>query len=355
MPVHKVGYRGWDGPKTPQWNRWWIITETGFRIALKSAWVRRLLLACWIPLLYWGVMLFGIEQMLKQNFSQFSGAVAEAVGEDIEGIETAEIERAAVGNFLEQVDDADFYFPGLSTLEKAISNGDQEEIRHTIWSWALLIFFRYPQGTAILFLLGFVAPTLISQDVRSRAFLMYFSRPIGRIEYILGKFFVPVVFVSLVTLVPAIFLYMFAVSLSPDFSVVYATWDIPIRAVLAAMVVVIPTCSIALMLSSVTQESRFATFAWFAVWALGHAAWLAILITQAVRMNKPPVENEVLESELVNNWSVVSLYNNLANVQNWIFGFESFIDVWPSFFVLVAITAVSLVILYRGVSAPMNV
>jgi hypothetical protein len=36
---------------------------------------------------------------------------------------------------------------------------------------------------------------------------------------------------------------------------------------------IIPTVSVALMFSSLTSESRFAAFAWFAFWGLGFIAW----------------------------------------------------------------------------------
>lgn len=353
MPVHKVGYRPWEGERTPLWNRWWIITETGFRIAFKSSWVRRILLVCWLPVLYWGLAVFVLEQTLEQSrFEQTASALISAdVTETIDDQINARIQRRFIDDFTRRFS----ALPNQDALVEALQTRDENTIRHTLWSWLLMTFFRYPQGTAILFLLGFITPGMISQDVRSRAFLLYFSRPIGRFEYILGKMFVPVVFISLVTLLPAICLFIFGVTLSPDLSVLKATWDIPIRIIVASLFVIVPTCSIAMMLSSITQESRFATFAWFAIWALGHAAWMAILITQSFRFESRPFSEEVLNSSIVNDWSVVSLYNNMSSVQSRIFGFECFGDVWLSFAVLVGVTIFSLVVLYRGVSAPMNV
>jgi hypothetical protein len=43
--------------------------------------------------------------------------------------------------------------------------------------------------------------------------------------------------------------------------------------VLASLIFIIPTVSVALMFSSLTSESRFAAFAWFAFWGLGFIAW----------------------------------------------------------------------------------
>ena len=353
MPVHKVGYRKWSGERTPSWSRWWIITESGFKIAFTSTWVRRLLLACWLPVLYWGVGLFIVEQALERNAFQTQDTELAEIASlaDLSNQIENEVNEELTKKIIDELD----MLPQVEVLTAAIATRDKSEIRHTIWSWLMMTFFRYPQGTAMLFLLGLVTPGLISQDVRSRAFLLYFSRPIGRIEYLLGKIMIPVVFVAFITVLPAICLFAFGVSLSPDLSVLNSTWDIPLRIILCSVVVVLPTCSLALMLSSVTQETRFASFAWFAVWALGHATWFAITITQAVRLGQPPTSSEVMNDPIVRDWSVVSLYNNLSNVQAWIFGFQDFSVVAPSLFVLIALTVVSLYILYRGVSAPMNV
>jgi hypothetical protein len=158
----------------------------------------------------------------------------------------------------------------------------------------------------------------------------------------------------LVTTLPALCLFLFAVMLSPDLSVLKTTWDLPIRIFLASVWVVIPTCTIALMFSALTQESRFASFAWFAIWALGHGAWMAILVAQATRMRLEPWSTEVLESAAVKNWSLISLYNNMGSVQNWIFGFDSFSNIWPAMLILMALTIFSAIVLFRCVSAPIN-
>ena len=353
MPIHKVGYRSWKGKKTPKWNRWWIITETGFRIAFQSAWVRRILLICWLPVLYWGFGLFMIEQAIENRLFETAETALVDIDQPIPE-STDLVVEVAREKMLEEFAKLEM-LPAKDVLITSLQSNDENLIRHTVWSWLLMTFFRYPQGTAILFLLGFITPGLISQDVRSRAFLLYFSRPIGRFEYVAGKMFIPIVFLMLITTLPAIFLFMFGVTLSPDLSVLNSTWDIPLRIILASLVLIIPTCSIALMLSSVTQESRFATFAWFAVWALGHAAWFAIVITRSISLRNGVFQDEVMNDPVVNNWSIVSLYNNLTNVQSWIFGFDSFQNVWPSFAALIIISMVSLVILFRGVSAPVNV
>ena len=70
---------------------------------------------------------------------------------------------------------------------------------------------------------------MISQDFRSRAFLLYFSRPLTKVQYIAGKAATISLYLLCVTMFPALLLYLVGVLLSPDISVLYATWDLPLR------------------------------------------------------------------------------------------------------------------------------
>lgn len=394
MPVHDVGYREWNRNKTPLWTRWFIIADAGFRIAFRSAWVKRILLFAWLPLLYFAGIFFGIEQLMLRmktgtEDSQSQQIVAELdddllapnaeqlerideiaqqvqQSQNVDEAELRELIREAVGDTAaRQSQDpqqiARFLrneFPfAVGPLADRLENAkDMDEGRNAIWSFLIMAFFKYPQAFMILFLVGFIAPGLISRDVRSNAFLLYFSRPISRLEYILGKMFIVVVFMCLITTLPALALYAIGVMVSPpDTNVIASTWDIPLRIMASTLVLIIPTSLMALMFSSLTQESRFASFAWFAAWALGHGAWFTILIAQAVQLNADPADNVVLESSMAQNWSVISIYNNLVSVQSWVFGFEEFQAVYPALLMLIGITLFSAVVLYRRVSAPIRV
>ena len=213
--------------------------------------------------------------------------------------------------------------------------------------------FRYPQATMIIYLHGLITPGMIARDIRTRAYLIYFTNPIGRREYITGKLAIPAVFLLLVTTLPALCLYVLGVSLSPELSVVLSTWDIPIRIILASVVLIIPTACLSLMLSSLTAESRFATFAWFSVWILGHGAWMAIWMMQGIRTGTDPIQ--ALSDPVVNGWSCLSLYNNLGNVQSWIFGLNDLGSALPGMIVLSLLSIISIYILFRRVSAPIRV
>ena len=300
--------------------------------------------------MYWGIGFFFVEKALDIDNSNLP-AMTQSIGE-LPGVPRPNASRLAIRRSLET---SFAMFPHADQLSESFASNDPDRIRNDVWRWLMMVFFRYPQAIIILFLVGTVAPTLISRDLRSRAFLLYFSRPIGKFEYILGKLCIPSAFIMAVTTLPALGLYAIALLMSPNFSVFWNTWDIPIRIVLATFALVIPTSAVALMLSSLTQESRFASFAWFAVWALGHGAWWTIVVSTALSMNTAPVDPAVLQSDLVQNWSALSLYNCLGSTQAIIFGFEDLQDVWREVLSLAGITLFSLIVLYRRVSAPIRV
>ena len=104
------------------------------------------------------------------------------------------------------------------------------------------------------------------------AFSIRFSRPISRLEYILGKSVTVWWYLLLISTAPALALYVLAVLLSPSISVVAYTWDIPFRVLAATAVLLIPTTAMALAFSSLTRHIVTAGFLWYAVWIVGGMA-----------------------------------------------------------------------------------
>ena len=353
MPVHDLGYRNWSGSISSSWSRWWVIARSGLRIAWKSNWIKRLIFVAWMPVLYWGAFFFFIERALDENwqdrFRQVQGQIANQPnepqasnqpggsdlqdGRESEGMET-----------LNELADMPLFADAPSRILAAFSAESKNEARHLLWCYLLELYFRYPQGLLTLFLIGLTVPPLISKDLRSRAFLLYFSRPISRAEYIFGKLAIPAVFLMGISTLPALALYVFGVLLSPDLSVLIDTWDIPFRIFIASACLVIPTSCLSLMLSSLTQESRFATFAWFTIWGVGAASWGIIF---AATFGDSYIQYE-------SPWQLISLYNVLGNAQSWVFGQTDVAMAAPSFVILFGVTAYSLALMYRRISAPIE-
>lgn len=328
--VNRLGYRGWSGQLEKGWLRWTVISSVAIRRSWQSRWLRRMMLLAWLPALWFGVGFFLWEQAAlypewRQGATNFLGGLPA----------TAEFNQ----------------------IRGAIQSGNLESSRHTVWAWLLQTFFRNPQGVLMVMVVGLIAPPLISQDIRSRAFLLYFSRPLTRGEYLLGKLASVWAYLSVISTFPALALYFLGVLLSPNLGVISATWDLPFRIVAASVVLMLPTSVLALCFSSLTQESRYAGFAWFAVWIMGWFTYGAA--TAADAFNAQQAASFDRNGKLVilaeTAWTHVSLYHTLGRVQSWVFGFANFRDVLVSTMILVAVTVIALAILLRRISAPMRV
>ena len=326
--VNRLGYRGWSGRLESGWMRWTVISSVGIRRAWQSRWLRRMLFFAWLPAVVFGIGFFVWEQAALYP----------------------EWQRPAM-NFLGGL----LPISVAQEIGESIRSGDLQSSRHTVWASLLQTLFRYPQGVLMVMVIGLIAPPMISQDFRSRAFLLYFSRPLTRGEYLLGKLASVWAYLSVISTLPSLALYVLGVLLSPSLNVVTATWDLPLRIVAASVVLMLPTSVLALCFSSLTQESRYAGFAWFASWILGWFTFGAATAGDALsaQMSGGRMGREMVLEQ--SPWTHVSLYHTLGRVQSWVFGFVGFREVWISAMILIAVTVIALAFLLRRISAPMRV
>lgn len=405
MPIHDLGYRAWPGKYASDLLRFLVIATSGIRVVGRNTWVRRVLLAAWLPTFGLAGVIFGYERFLENRHVALT---------------SAEIRSSFLAELGNELQDGD-------AVIEALMKEDLQEGRHLMWSWLLSTFLRVPQAVMATLVIGMIAPPLIARDVRTRAFLMYFSKPIGQVEYVFGKMIIVGTYLFSITTIPALGCYFFGVALSSDLSVLADTWDLPFRIVFASLIFIIPTVSVALMFSSLTSESRFAAFAWFAFWGLGFIAWnvtYGVMSAEARRalysqqaqshpqpwlppaahtglaQPLPPIppnvrltedQREALElerrqleelrrrteafgfadpdrqrieaqialaqDEIAHHpMSLVSLYDTLVRLQRWVFGLETrWSAIVPSMLVTVLITLFAWSVLLRRVSAPIRV
>ncbi|WP_044256880.1 ABC transporter permease subunit [Rhodopirellula sp. SWK7] len=330
MPIHDLGYRGWQGDRMATLLRPWIVARSGVSLVLRRRWLRTMLMLAWLPIVFPAFGLFAFEYSSTEP--------------DLQRV----IVRMAVGPL------------NQPELASQIID-DHDAARHQVWSTLILAFFRYPQLFAMVILIGLIAPMLISYDLRTKAYLMYFSRPLSPSQYILGKSAVIWFLLSMIATLPAFLLYLLGVLLSPDFSVVTQTWDIPLRILAASAVLMIPTTSLAVAYSSLTVESRYATFAWFTTWTMGFVAYQVLTSASAVMASgsmRPPRGRRGWENINFDfdRWRLLSPYHTLGKVQSWVFGLDtSAASVIPAMLVLVAVTAISFWVVRRRIIARLSV
>ena len=128
MPIHDLGYRAWDGQRSSEAMRWWVITGTGIRLAWKMRLLQRFVLLAWLPAVYMGVAFFLYEQSATRP----------------------EMRQAAMGFFrnLAGRQGMDFLRPRIWSIPR--------NARHQVWGWLLLTFFRHPQGVLMALVVGLI-------------------------------------------------------------------------------------------------------------------------------------------------------------------------------------------------------
>lgn len=326
MPIHNPGYREWNPRLVSASTRWTVIARIGIVRAWQSAWLRRVVFFAWIPAAAMGFMIFMYERAAEE------GGGSERF---VQSIVTQVLMNSTPGRRFENI-----VLPNSGFLD----NRSLAANRRQFWSMLLLNLFQRSQAFLLIPMVGLIAPPLISQDFRSRAFLLYFSRPLSRGQYILGKAATLLTYILLVTLLPGLLLYTVGILLSPDLSIVMYTWDIPLRVVAVSVMIGIPSTLLALMFSSMTTESRNASFAWFSVWIFGFAAHSAMTLHPGMTADT----GVVIQS--------LSLFHLFRDIGGWILDVRTGIsDIETRLAFLGVITAVSLAVLIRRVSAPMQV
>ena len=396
MPLHDVGYRPWQGKIQGSLSAILVIAATGTRLAWASRWLRRAVFFAWSPALLFGGSFFAFEQAVDEGRL---GSMREQVsrGRDIDGIGV--LGKAIAESFGRAE-------PG--TAKHADPEVELARTRRAVWSRLLLAFMRSPQAILLAIVIGLVAPALVSRDLRAKAWLVYFTRPVGKFEYVAGKLLILALLVTTITMLPGLVLWTMGVAVSPSVWVAVETWDLPVRIVVASVALAVPMVLLALAFSSLTAESRIASFAWFATWTACWVAHASLSTADMVRAaaadeqamhadagmgvdegegapwartrRRGPGLTDVLEQgarkgalafdlrrirwlstatgldPTIDRWAWISPYHALGVVQAWIFGLERRPGaVLPPLLSLAVISVASLAVLWWRVDAPARV
>jgi len=261
MPLHDVGYRPWQGRRSGSLAAIFVIASTGIKLAWTSRWLRRAVFFAWSPALVFAGSFFVFEQAIDEGRL---GSIQDRarVGRNVDGV-------GILGRVIaESLGQSDAPPPDRHETPEE----ETDRTRRAVWSRLMLAFMRSPQAILLAIVVGLVAPALVSRDLRAKAWLIYFTRPVGKFEYVTGKLLILGLLVASITMLPALALWMMGVAVSPSIWVAVTTWDLPVRIIVASLALAIPTVFMALAYSSLTAESRIASFAWFATWA---ACWIA--------------------------------------------------------------------------------
>ncbi len=228
MPIFDQGYQHWNGELSGHGWRWLAITRHGVRAGMQNRFVRTLVLAAWTPALALAVML-SIWGLLERK--------AEVVKPIIQSL--AFLSRQVVAN--------------------------PRDYRIEVWTIAYDYFLLIELRLSMLLIL-LIGPNLISQDLRLNAMPLYFSRPLRRIDYFLGKLGIIAAFLAMVVIMPCIIAYVLGLLCSLDITIIRDTWRLLICSVGYGLIVAISAGLLVLALSSLSRNSRYIALFWLGIW-----------------------------------------------------------------------------------------
>lgn len=232
MPILDQGYQHWDGTLAGHAWRWLAITRQGVRAQLRNRTARYLLLSAWIPalalsafLIVWGL------------FEQKSSLITP-------------------------------FLVLLQNLPEELKQGPRG-FRSTFWTIAFGLFFEVQMFLTMILAVQ-VGPDLISQDLRTNAIPLYFSRPLRRVDYFLGKLGVIAAFLASAVILPALVAYGLGVCFSLDPGVLPDTARVLLASTAFGAIVVVSAGTLMLAISSLSKNSRYVGAIWLALWIVGN-------------------------------------------------------------------------------------
>jgi ABC-2 type transport system permease protein len=227
VPIFDQGYQHWSGSLSGHAWRWLAIARHGVRTGMKTRLMRVFLLCAWTPALamvamlcFWGLLERKSE--LIKPLVQF-----------------------------------------LSFIQPQIL-ADPRHYRVEVWTICYDFFLTVELRFAMVLIL-LVGPNLISQDLRFNALPLYFSRPLRRIDYFLGKLAVIAAFLAMVIIAPALIGYVLGLLFSLDVTILRDTLPLLLSTLVYGAVVSASAGLLVLALSSLSRNTRYVVLFWLGI------------------------------------------------------------------------------------------
>ena len=195
MPIHDQGYRRYAGRREAHGRTWLVIARAGIMERLRERKFLGLLLVAWLPFLVRTVQLY-----VAANYAQASFLNATP---------------AMFRDYLAQ------------------------------------------QGVFVFFITLYVGSGLIANDRRANALQIYLSKPLSRVDYVVGKLATLLIFLTAVTWVPGILLLVMQILFAGNLAFLKANLFLFPAITVFAAVTVLTSSFTMLALSSLSKSRRF--------------------------------------------------------------------------------------------------
>ena len=195
MPIHDQGYQRYQGRRVPMGRAWWTMARMHLIAAFKRRWFLMVLFAGWLPFLGFALYIVG---------------------------------------------------PVLIPQMSGLTSTTPQTFRSFL-NWQR--FF--------VFIITIVLGGLIADDRRANALQLYLSKPLTRVEYIVGKAAPLLILILGVTLVPALCLLLVQIVFSGSFSLLTNNLFLLPAITLASFIRALLSTVMILALSSLSKSRRF--------------------------------------------------------------------------------------------------
>jgi ABC-2 type transport system permease protein len=274
MPIHDQGYRHYSGQRAPHGGAWWVIARTHMLSSVRYRWFIVVLVVAWVPFVVRAVQIY---------FASTNAQVAQLLATTPD------------------------------TFREFLS-----------------------QQRLFVFLVIIMQSGLIADDRRTNALQLYLSKPLTRIEYILGKLIPPLAFVLGVTLLPAVVLLILQVVFAGSLTFLSANLFLMPAIVLFSLVQALLSAFAIVALSSLSKSRRFVAVMYAGIVFFTAAVYQVLrLITNSRR------------------WAVISPGEMLDVIANAIFRSrgEPAVPVFIAVLAIAVIIGLSMLILERRIRA----
>jgi len=194
MPIHDQGYRRYEGRRLPPGGAWWVVARTDLLAGMRSRMFVGLLLLAWLPFVVRVVQIY------------FSTSYAD--------LPLVAVNARTFRTFIDQ----QWFFVFLVTISMAGA---------------------------------------IADDRRVNALQLYLSRPLTRVEYLVGKLVPALVYLLGVTLAPALLLLVMQVAMSGSLSFLIENLFLVPAITLVCVVEALLWAFAIMALSAISKSRRF--------------------------------------------------------------------------------------------------
>lgn len=235
MPLHDLSYQRFDGPRTSRFARSFAMGRSSASLLLKRRSFLLLLTVSWIPVIVRVAQIYVARQ-----------------------------------------------FPQAFVFTTVDAELWQEFLSQQVVFLPVILVALYTGAGAI------------STDLSTGAFIVYLSKPISRIDYVVGKAMPVMAALLLVTLVPAFTLLVVHVFVAEDFELFAAAPFLPLSVVIYSVWMCLYFTLAVLAISSLTRSARVAG-AGFGALALGSRVIFLSALTR-LRLEQPPAFFSMIDS-----------------------------------------------------------